>query len=395
MVLLLMSNIQCLYCNEELDKNIGVNFGLVPMTPNALEKGVLLKGGIFFEYELIITVCAHCGLIQQYYPPDPNILYFRFKNESVGAKWQRHYQQFTDFIMESYWNDSLVLEVGAGDLNLANMLIEKGIGGITTIDKNIISTNLCPKINHIDGFLEEIEFKKKFDVVYSSHVFEHVSNIKNHLSKITAILNNGGHFIFSLPDFQKWIENFHLNAFSQEHNIYPLPENIEKMLTDFGFNIKRIFEFESHSLFIDAEYDSNIVPTNLGLTYEKNLKMVKEFKRRFDSLIRFLANNVKQSKIFMFGANSSTQIILKNWLGARAKNITILDNAKIKENKYLYGFNYLVKNPIVLKDRTDVEETIILIFTGAYVQEIKEQVLGINDKLYIITTDDFVKSKPS
>ncbi len=54
-----MSNIQCRYCNEELDKNIGVNFGLVPMTPNALEKGVLLKGESFFEYELIITVCAH------------------------------------------------------------------------------------------------------------------------------------------------------------------------------------------------------------------------------------------------------------------------------------------------------------------------------------------------
>ena len=119
--------------------------------------------------------------------------------------------------------------------------------------------------------------------------------------------------------------------------------------------------------------------------------MVKEFKRRFDSLIQFLANNVKQSKIFMFGANSSTQIILKNWLGQEQKNITILDNAKIKENKYLYGFNYLVKNPIVLKDCTDVEETIVLIFTGAYVQEIKEQILAINDKLHIITTEDFAK----
>ena len=237
----------------------------------------------------------------------------------------------------------------------------------------------------------ELNYIKEGGDIRGKILFFTYDKIRINLFEVKKGFTRGGHFIFSLPDFQKWIENFNPNAFSQEHTIYPLPENIEKMLTDFGFNIKRIFEFESHSLFIDAEYNSNIVTTNLGLTYEKNLKMVKEFKNRFDSLIQFLANNVKQSKIFIFGANSSTQIILKNWLGQEQKNINILDNAKIKENKYLYGFNYLVKNPIVLKDLIDVDETIVLIFTGAYVQEIKEQILGINDKLHIITTEDFAK----
>ena len=73
----------CRYCGHSLKQyEQELNFGRMPMTPNAIEKGVLLNNGSFYEYEFKIVNCTSCGLIQQYNAPDPNILYFRFKKET-------------------------------------------------------------------------------------------------------------------------------------------------------------------------------------------------------------------------------------------------------------------------------------------------------------------------
>lgn len=39
----------CRYCNEKLEEEF--SFGSVPMTPNAVQKGLLLKNGKPIEYE--------------------------------------------------------------------------------------------------------------------------------------------------------------------------------------------------------------------------------------------------------------------------------------------------------------------------------------------------------
>ena len=79
--------------------------------------------------------------------------------------------------------------------------------------------------------------------------------------------------------------------------------------------------------------------------------------------------------------------MLKNFL--KNKNIVcILDNAKIKEGRYLYGFNYIVKRPDVIKDEFD-HKAIVLIFTGTYVEEIKKQITGINQSIRTLTMTDF------
>ena len=77
----------CRFCDNKLKKKKKFSFGNIPMTPNAIEKGLLLEKGKPIEYELAISICENCGLIQQFNSPDPSILYFRFKNEIVGDIW--------------------------------------------------------------------------------------------------------------------------------------------------------------------------------------------------------------------------------------------------------------------------------------------------------------------
>lgn len=387
------SLMDCRYCHHSLDKHgYELDFGKMPMTPNAIEQGVLLNNGSFYEYEFKIVNCNNCGLIQQYNAPDPNILYFRFKNEIVGEKWKRHFQEFMKFILNNYKKSFTVLEVGAGDLSLANMLIENGVSDLTVVEKNIDEKNVNPLITIIFSYLEEASFPKKFDIIYSSHVFEHVTSIQQHVKKISEILNPGGKFIFSLPNFKKWIENFNLNAFSQEHVIYPLINNIETILSKYNLKINKIIEFEDHSLFIESEIGN--YEYELKNNHEITEKLLASFKNNLEKFGQFINKNVSDvDKIYIFGGNSSSQILLRNFL--KNKNIIcILDNAKIKEDKHLYGFNYVVKRPDVIKNESD-QKAVVLIFTGTYVDEIKKQITDINQNIKTITMTDFRNELPN
>lgn len=380
-----MRKMKCRYCDHFVDKELSIQFGKMPITPNAIEKGILLdEKGNFYEYEFEIVICKNCGLIQQLLSPDPNKLYFRFKNEIVGDKWNRHFTQFVDFICMSIDSKSSLLEVGAGDLKLANMLLKRGFDNITIVEKNIDSDNVNNKIKFHFNFLEEVNFNEKFDLVYSSHVFEHISNIKEHIQKTSEILVGGGKFIFSLPNFKKWIENFNLNAFSQEHPIYPTLPSIENILSQYGLIVIRTLEFEDHSLFIESELRKTKLTNNN--TYVENRILVEKYKENFEKFKKFVSQ-INYKRMYIFGGNSSTQILLKLLKPLSFDIIYILDNANIKENKYLYGFDYLVKKPNILKNES--RECVILVFTGSYIEEIKNQIKLINDKIPIITMNDF------
>lgn len=222
---------------------------------------------------------------------------------------------------------------------------------------------------------------------------EHIDNIQDHLKKISELLSNKGRLIFSLPDFDKWITGLATNAFSQEHPIYPTLENLSTTLEMNRFKINRIYEFENHSIFIDAIFDvENSQPTNKFLSkdvYLKNQKMVKRF---FDNFKKFginLRGKIGESETYIFGANSGTQLLLKNFLND-AKIVGILDNSNLKNGKLLYGFKYNVQKPDILKNQQDLENMKLVICTGKYVQEIKEQITKINKKIQILTNEDIM-----
>ncbi len=385
----------CRFCDNKLKRKKEFSFGNIPMTPNAIEAGLLLENGKPIEYELAISICENCGLIQQFNSPDPSILYFRFKNEIVGDIWEKHYSEFADFIVKQNSEKIKILEIGGGDLSLAERLLKKGIDKITVIEKNIKSKNYSEKINVFKGFLEDYKEDSKFDLIYSSHVLEHIDDVQSHLKKISMLLTNNGRLIFSLPNFEKWVESLATNAFSQEHPIYPTIENLSKILESYGFKIKEIYGFENHSIFIDAIYLNNQSNVTKKIQneeeYRKNLKLVTKFFESFRKLGDNLRKNIGNSEIYLFGANSGTQLLLKNYLND-AKIIGILDNSNLKNGKLLYGFNYIVQNPKILKNIKNAEEKKLIICTGKYVQEIKDQIIKINSEIQILTNEDFLKN---
>lgn len=160
--------------------------------------------------------------------------------------------------------------------------------------------------------------------------------------------------------------------------------SIENILSQYGLIVIRTLEFEDHSLFIESELRKTKLTNNN--TYVENRILVEKYKENFEKFKKFVSQ-INYKRMYIFGGNSSTQILLKLLKPLSFDIIYILDNANIKENKYLYGFDYLVKKPNILKNES--RECVILVFTGSYIEEIKNQIKLINDKIPIITMNDF------
>lgn len=106
----------------------------------------------------------------------------------VGALWEAHHSEFSDFVMK--FHPRKVLEIGGGHGKLALKCLER--------DKHLDYTILEPnstkhdKIRYIDGFFGKSALLQKYDCVVHSHVFEHIYAPNEFLGAIYENLIGGG-----------------------------------------------------------------------------------------------------------------------------------------------------------------------------------------------------------
>lgn len=120
---------------------------------------------------------------------------------------------------------------------------DPGSHGVGRFEKNRVSEIL----NISQGFSEQLPFKNgEFNVVYSSHVLEHVQNERKSLQEMSRVMKNNGVLIIGMPTAQMAI----LNWFSQ----FIFTTHI-KIYENFRFfhqsgRVKRfikVFQINSHS----------------------------------------------------------------------------------------------------------------------------------------------------
>lgn len=107
--------------------------------------------------------------------------------------------------------------------------------------------------------------------------------------------------------------------------------------------------------------------------------MMSFYKEKIDTLNKLLNESTKE--IYLFGAHLFSQFLLYNGL-CSAKIKGILDNDPAKWGKRLYGTQFKVFSPEILKDKSDV---LLILNAGIYNDEIKKGILNLNEKIEIIT----------
>jgi hypothetical protein len=331
----------------------------------------------------------------QVYPRVPiNKLYFKSHGSgTVGKVWKIHHRLFLNLIFKYLKGN--IIEVGGGhnSITIASKIKKNSDIKIITFDPNSTLKKKIKNAKIVKNFFSERELinnsikPKSINLVIHSHLAEHIYDLKSFFLLINKYLSDDGHHIFSVPNMQVMIKKGFANTVMFEHPFYLNEVLIDKLLYFSGFNILNKKYYKSdHSIFYVTRKNNNKSSFNLEKKpffkkmYLSNYTDFKNFFVKWKTDVKKLNKKIGNKNYYIFGAHIFSQMLIK--IGLNTSNLCgILDNDPSKNNLYLYGSNFKIYNPIVLKK---LNEPIVIIRAGQYSNEIREQVKKINSNVIFI-----------
>jgi hypothetical protein len=327
--------------------------------------------------------CSTCGCVQLKKLLPLKLVYKKFHHEIVGNIWKKHHEEFKKFLLK-YTSDK-VLEIGGSDGYLAEICSKsKIIKKWLIIEPNIPNKKKYnKKIKYINSYIENFNINKFLNrTIIHSHTLEHFYQPADILKKISNLQNLGEKMIFSLPNLGRYIKKKFINTIDFEHTLLLTECILDILLKNNKFRIVKKKYFLDHSIFYCVEKQNK----NTNIKY---LKYFKKYKCLFSDFIKYYRNKVLtinkkldklEKKVFLFGASQFSQYLLYHGLNQK-KIIYILDNSNTKNNKYIYGYNFKIKKPGIIKKYAN---PIVILVAGNYQKEITAQLKKINNKVRII-----------
>jgi len=218
--------------------------------------------------------------------------------------------------------------------------------------------------------------------VIFSQVLEHTYNPKQFIKNIANLLLIDGKVIFAYPQLTSWLDKKFTNALSFEHTIL-IDDFIEYLFIEQGFVILNKDIYKNHSTFFYAVKKEK-KPLNISIPnmYNEYKSLYQNFISHNKKLVRELNLKVKKSKLptYLFGAHIFASYLFS--LGLNANLSGILDNSKTKQNRRLYGTDFIVLSPKILKGKGPVN---LILRAGVYNEEIKKDIIdNINSEVIFL-----------
>lgn len=149
-------------------------------------------------------------------------------------------------------NEKSVLEIGVGTGRLAIRvapLCQKFFGidlSPKTVERAKENLKECSNATFICADFMQYEFRRKFDVIYSSLTFMHIKEKQAAINKVKGLLNSGGRFVLSVDRNPSDTIEYG----TRKIKIYPdKKENILRYIHQSGMSIEKMIETNFASLF--------------------------------------------------------------------------------------------------------------------------------------------------
>ena len=351
----------CAICNTMLDNSI-YNIANIPIQITCIDDNKNMKYTDFY-----FSQCSECNTIQLKTLIPLEILYEKSHNyHSIGKTWEGYYTTFID-IIKPLIEDKTILEIGCPSGKIANSINNYKKWYIVEPNKNI-DVIFKDNIEFIECFFtNEFKLDKNIDIIIHSHFFEHTYEPNQFLKKCYELLKEADEMIFGVPNIQHLTEEkiVLFNGLCFEHTIFLNKQNICYLLKKNGFEIINIIDYVNHSniYHVKKSIITECPIIKINDYYPVFMEIINDYTTFISKCNDILINTCK--KVYIFGAGYNTQNLLS--LGIKKDKIYgILDNCKEKQNKYLYGFDYLIYSPEIIKNT----ECIVILKNGYYINEI-------------------------
>ena len=363
----------CVICDNKLEEVFQLKDMPVYMGHNV--------GSTELYSNMTFMKCVKCGTPQIKEILNPELVYMTNHNKSIiGKTWINHFNELSEFIKSHVLNKN-VLEIGDPSYKVSSILSE--VSKKWYIVEPNPDESICPNnVELIKGYFnKDTNINSTIDVIFHSHLLEHLTSPSNYLDLFYDKLSDDGKLIFSVPNFEKLLENQQPvnNILNFEHTYYFNLKSMSSFLKSHGFNVDDYYHYNDHSIFFICSKNKKVTDVHIFDNLEQDF---------FSSLNKFKiwVNNVNQiintkTNVYLYGCHISTQFVLN--LGLVTDNIKyILDNSDVKQGNVLYGTKLITVSPETILN--DDEPIVIVNHMSIYSDEIKKQLLELNSNVILL-----------
>ena len=385
-LLLKVYKFECRSCGNTHLKRV-VSLGYQPLANNLLKK----KNEKCELYPLEMNYCPQCHNCQLSVAVDSKKMFSNYLyTSSTSTSFRNHFVEAAKNYIKQLKlkkKKSYIIDIGSNDGVALKPFKDLGFNNILGIEpaKNLAKLSNKNKIKTFNGFLESKnlkKIKKNADLILASNVFAHSDKLKDMTQCMLKLLNKNGTIIIEIQYLLNTLKDLTFDNIYHEHYNYWSLTSLVNFFKQFESTIFKVEQINTHGgsirIYIKKNKKIKIENSVKNLLKEEEIFGIKKFKtyQEFGLKINKLKENVvaninklkeKHKKIIGFGAPAKATTAL-NFFGVSKQIEFIIEDNKLKHNKFVPGVNILIKD----KDSVKEKNIAILVLAWNFYNVIKK-----------------------
>ncbi len=384
---------ECRSCGNTELKRV-VSLGYQPLANNLINK----KDEKCDLYPLEVNYCNKCHNCQLSVAVDPKKMFSNYLYTSSTSK------TFRDHFVEAakkYFKElrlnkkkSYVIDIGSNDGVALKPFLDIGFKKVLGIEpaKNLAKLANKNKIKTFNGFLEKKnlkKIKKNADLILASNVFAHSDKLKEMAECMLSLLSKKGTIIIEVQYLMNTLKDLTFDNIYHEHYNYWSLTSLVYFFNQFKAKIFRSEKVNTHGgsirVYIKKDLKVKIERSVKKMLKEeeifgiKNFKTYQKFGEEVYKIRKNVLKNIKKLKdnnktIIGYGAPAKATTAL-NFFGISKEIDFIVEDNKLKHNKFIPGVKIPIKDKVKIKDK----KNILLVLAWNFYNDIKKNNKDLSD----------------
>ena len=383
----------CRSCGNTSLKRV-VSLGYQPLANNLLSK----KNEKCELYPLEVNYCEKCHNCQLSVAVDPKKMFSNYLYTSSTSKiFRDHFVKAAKkYFKELKLNKkkSYIIDIGSNDGVALKPFIDLGFKKVLGIEpaKNLAKLANKNKIKTFNGFLDKKNvkrIKKNADLILASNVFAHSDKLKEMAECMLNLLSKKGTIIIEVQYLMNTLKDLTFDNIYHEHYNYWSLTSLVYFFNQFKAKIFRSEKVDTHGgsirVYIKKDKNIKIEQSVKKMLKEEEIFGIKKFKtyEKFGEKVYQIRENVlknikklkdKNYKIIGYGAPAKATTAL-NFFGISSEIDYIIEDNKLKIQKFIPGVKIPIKNKSVIKDK----KNLLLVLAWNFYNDIKKNNANLSD----------------
>jgi nucleoside-diphosphate-sugar epimerase len=390
---------ECRSCGNNNLKRV-VSLGYQPLANNLLNK----KNEKHEMYPLEMNYCPKCHNCQLSVSVDPKKMFSNYLyTSSTSSTFRKHFVDAAKGyvkLLKLKPKKTYIIDIGSNDGVALKPFKDLGFNKILGIEpaKNLAKLANKNKIKTFNGFLEHKnlkKIKKNADLILASNVFAHSDKLKEMVECMLKLLSKNGTIIIEVQYLLNTLKDLTFDNIYHEHYNYWSLTSLINFFNQFNATIYKTEKINTHGgsirIYITKRKKVKTENSVKILLKEEEVFGIKKYKtyQDFGDKVNKLKENVVKNinilkknnkKIIGFGAPAKATTAL-NFFGISNQIDFIIEDNKLKHNKFIPGVSIQIKNKKSVKEKN----ALILVLAWNFYNDIKKN----NSKL----TNNFINIK--